>query len=102
MSNLMDFLCAIAISAPRARRMRITSIDVTPIIEGGRSSMAEVVDIAIPATAIAVAELLGLTVSRSVTDGVRVRRIARTEAEIAIARLQDYGFVTRIIEVNLD
>ena len=46
--------------------------------------MADIVDIAIPAKAQAAAEALGLVVSRSVTDGARVRRIARDEAEIAI------------------
>jgi hypothetical protein len=65
-----------------------------------RSAATEIVDIAIPANAQAVAEALGLTVSRSVTDGARVRGIPRDEAEIAIALLHDYGFIARIIEVN--
>jgi hypothetical protein len=65
-----------------------------------RSTETEFVDIAIPASAQAIAESLGLTVSRSVTDGVRVRRMPRDEAEIAIALLHDYGFVARIIEVE--
>ncbi len=63
--------------------------------------MADIVDIAIPANAQAAAEALGLVVSRSVTDGARVRRIARDEAEIAIACLRDYGFAARIVEVNM-
>jgi hypothetical protein len=65
-----------------------------------RSTETEIVDIAIPASAQAIAESMGLTVSRSVTDGVRVRRIPRDDAEIAIALLHDYGFVARIIEVE--
>jgi hypothetical protein len=59
-----------------------------------------VVDIAIPASAQAAAEELGLVVSRSVTEGMRVRRISRDEAEIAIACLYDYGFTARIVEVD--
>jgi hypothetical protein len=62
--------------------------------------VTEIVDVAIPANAQAVAESLGLVVSRSVTDGARVRRIPRDEAEIAIALLHDYGIVARIIEVG--
>lgn len=62
--------------------------------------MADIVDMAIPANAQAAAEALGFVVSRSVTDGARVRRIAREEAEIAIACLHDYGFAARIVEVN--
>lgn len=62
--------------------------------------MADLVDIAIPANAQAVAESLGLVVSRSVTDGARVRRITREEAEIAVACLHDYGFTARIIDVS--
>jgi hypothetical protein len=65
-----------------------------------RSAATEIVDIAIPANAQAVAEALGLTVSRSVTDGARVRRIPRDDAEIAVALLHDYGFVARIVEVT--
>jgi len=62
--------------------------------------MADIVDIAIPANAQAVAEALGLVVSRSVTDGARVRRITRDEAEIAVTCLRDYGFAVRIVEVD--
>ena len=62
--------------------------------------MDDIVDIAIPANAQRVAESLGLTVSRSVTDGARVRRMRRDEAEIAIACLRDYGFTARIIEID--
>jgi hypothetical protein len=62
--------------------------------------MADIVDIAIPANAQAAAEALGLVVSRSVTDGARVRRIARDEAEIAVVCLRDYGFAARIVEIN--
>lgn len=60
--------------------------------------MSDVVDIAIPAHAQAAAEALGLVVSRSVTDGARIRRITREEAEIAVACLGDYGIAARIIE----
>jgi hypothetical protein len=62
--------------------------------------MSDLVDIALPANALAVAESLGLVVSRSVTDGARVRRITREEAEIAVACLHDYGVAARIIDVN--
>jgi hypothetical protein len=62
--------------------------------------MDDVVDIAIPASAQAVAESLGLKVTRSVTDGARVRRILRDEAEIAVAYLRDYGFAARIVEID--
>lgn len=62
--------------------------------------MSDLVDIAIPANAQTVAELLGLVVSRSVTDGARVRRITREEAEIAVACLHDYGVAARIIDAN--
>ena len=64
--------------------------------------MTDLVDIAIPANAQGAAEELGLVVSRSVTDGARVRRIARDEAEIAVACLRDYGFAARIIELPGD
>jgi hypothetical protein len=62
--------------------------------------MADLVDIAIPGNAQEVAQAPGLVVTRSVTDGARVRRITREEAEIAVACLHDYGFAARIIEVN--
>ena len=60
--------------------------------------MSDLVDIAIPANAQSAAEALGLVVTRSVTDGARVRRMTRDEAEIAVACLHDYGFIARIIE----
>lgn len=50
------------------------------------------VDIVIPANAQAATEALGLTVSRSVTSGARVRQIPREDAEIAVACLSDSGF----------
>jgi hypothetical protein len=62
--------------------------------------VANFVDIAIPASAQTTAEDLGLVVSRSVTEGMRVRRIPRDDAEIAIACLQDYGFTARIVEID--
>ena len=62
--------------------------------------MTDLVDIAIPANAQPGAEALGLVVSRSVTDGARVRRIRRDEAEIAVACLHDYGVAARIIEID--
>jgi len=60
--------------------------------------MVELVDIAIPADAQPAAESLGLTVSRSVTTGTRIRQIAREDAEIAVACLRDWGFNARILE----
>ena len=62
--------------------------------------MADIVDIAIPANAQEVAQTLGLVVTRSVTDGARVRRISHEEAEIAVACLRDYGFAARSIEIS--
>jgi hypothetical protein len=58
----------------------------------------DIVDIAIPANTQGPAETLGLTVTRSVADGARVRRVSRDDAEIVIACLHDYGFVARIVE----
>jgi hypothetical protein len=60
--------------------------------------MSDLVDIVIPATAQSAAEALGLKVSRNVTTGVRVRRIPREDAEIAIECLRDWGFSARILE----
>lgn len=60
--------------------------------------MSDLVDIVIPAAAQSAAEGLGLKVSRSVTSGVRVRRIAREEAEIAVEYLHEWGFAARITE----
>lgn len=60
--------------------------------------MADLVDIAIPAGAQTAAEALGLRVHRSVTDGARVRRIPRDEAELAIEYLRAGGFSARIVE----
>ncbi|MBL6617516.1 MAG: hypothetical protein ISP45_26120 [Reyranella sp.] len=60
--------------------------------------MRDLVDIVLPAAAYAAAESLGLKVSRSVTSGVRVRRIAREEAEIAVECLRDWGFLARITD----
>jgi hypothetical protein len=54
-------------------------------------SMADLVDLAIPANAQAAAEALGLKVQRSVTSGARVRQIPREETEIAIECLRDWG-----------
>ena len=60
--------------------------------------MADFVDIAIPAAAKAAAEALGLVVHRSVTSGLRIRRIPRDEAELAVEYLSDWGFSARILE----
>jgi N6-adenosine-specific RNA methylase IME4 len=60
--------------------------------------MRELVDVVIPAGAQSAAETLGLKVSRSVTTGVRIRRISREEAEIAVECLRDWGFLARITE----
>jgi hypothetical protein len=62
--------------------------------------MTDLVDIAIPANARSAAEALGLNVSRNVTEGTRVRRIPREEAEIAVACLRDWGFSARIVEIT--
>ena len=59
--------------------------------------MADLVDLAIPANAQAAAEALGVTVHRSVTNGVRVRQIPREEAEIAVECLRDWGISARIL-----
>lgn len=58
--------------------------------------MTDLVDIAIPATAVAAAEALGLEVQHSITNGTWIRRLTRDEAEIAIACLRDCGFTARI------
>ncbi|GGF35133.1 hypothetical protein GCM10011611_46740 [Aliidongia dinghuensis] len=60
--------------------------------------MADLVDIAIPASAQPVAEALGLKVQRSVTSGARIRQIPRDEAELVIEYLQQSGFPARIVE----
>jgi hydrogenase maturation factor len=60
--------------------------------------MADLVDIALPAAAQAVAETLGLTVQRSVTSGARIRTIPRDEAELAIEYLREWGFTARIVD----
>ena len=60
--------------------------------------MTDLVDLAIPATAQAAAENLGLMVHRSMTNGTWVRRLPRDEAEIAAECLRDYGFAARIVE----
>jgi hypothetical protein len=60
--------------------------------------MRDLVDVVIPAAAQSAAETLGLKVSRSVTTGVRVRRIPRDDAEIAVECLRDWGFSARIVE----
>jgi len=62
--------------------------------------MSDLVDIVIPSQAQAAAEALGPTVTRSVTDGARVRRILRDDAEIAVVCLLDYGFAARLVEPN--
>jgi hypothetical protein len=60
--------------------------------------MADLVDIALPASGQAAAEALGLKVQRSVTTGTRVREIPREEAEIAVECLRDWGVSARIVE----
>lgn len=64
--------------------------------------MRDIVDIVIPAAAQSAAETLGLKVSRSVTTGVRIRRIPREDAEIAVECLRDWGFSVRITETSPD
>ena len=58
--------------------------------------MADLVDLAIPATA--AAKALGLPVHLDVTTGSRVRQIPREEAEIAVERLRDWGIAARILD----
>jgi hypothetical protein len=60
-------------------------------------SMADLVDLAIPAYAQAAAEALGLKVHRNVTSGAWVRQIPREEAEIAVECLRDWGISARIL-----
>ena len=61
--------------------------------------MGDLVDIAIPATAQAAAEALGLKVNRSITNGAWVRQLPREEAEIAVECLRDYGVSVRIVDL---
>ena len=67
-------------------------------IRDGEISMADLVDIVIPANGQTAAEALGLKVHRSVTSGARVHRIPRDEAEIAVECLRDWGVSARILE----
>lgn len=64
--------------------------------------MCDLVDIVIPAAAQPAAETLGLKVSRSVTTGIRIRRISREDAEIAVECLRDWGFSVRITNPSSD
>ena len=64
--------------------------------------MSDLVDVVIPAAAQSAAETLGLKVSRSVTTGVRIRRISREDAEIAVECLRDWGFSVRITDPSSD
>jgi hypothetical protein len=66
--------------------------------DNGEIRMVDLVDIAIPANAQAAAESLGLTISRSVTSGTRVRQIPREDAEIAVVCLRELGFSARLLE----
>jgi hypothetical protein len=92
----MDSLCRrldIGISdATRWRPKILTKFDDVEI------RMADLVDLAIPANALAAAEALGLKVHRSVTSGARVRQISREEADIAVECLRDWGISARILE----
>ena len=60
--------------------------------------MADLVDLAIPANALAAAEALDLKVHRDVTTGARVRQMPREEAEIALECLRDWGVSARILD----
>ena len=60
--------------------------------------MADLVGIALPATAQAAAETLGLAVQHSVTIGARIRDIPRDEAELAVEYLREWGFASRILD----
>jgi hypothetical protein len=61
-------------------------------------TMSDFVDIAIPVTAVAAAESLGVKVHRSITTGATIRHVPHDEAEIVLACLQDCGFSARILE----
>ena len=65
----MDFICCRRGYRRRDPGDRRTDSQLCRRIGFGRSAMADIVDIAIPAKAQAAAEALGLVVSRSVTDG---------------------------------
>ena len=60
--------------------------------------MTDLVDMAIPSSAQAAAESMGLAVQRSMTNGTWVRRLTRDEAEIAAECLRDFGFSARIVD----
>jgi hypothetical protein len=96
----MDFLCRGRDIGRAFQPASLPDFASGPCIGVWEIRMSDLVDIAIPANAQAIAESLGLVVSRSVTDGVRVRRIMRDEAEIAVACLHDYGVAARIIDIN--
>jgi hypothetical protein len=71
-------------------------------VSKGEVSMADLVDVALPAHAQVAAERLGLTVQRSVTSGTWVRRLPRDEAEIAVECLRDFGFSARIVDIAFE
>ena len=96
----MDFLCRGRDIGHAFQTVSRPVFECGPCIGVWEIRMSDLVDIALPANAQAVAESLGLVVSRSVTDGARVRRITRDEAEIAVACLHDYGVAARIIDTN--
>ena len=60
--------------------------------------MADLVDVAIPANALAAAQQIGLIVHRSVINGLRVRQIPRDEAELVVDYLREWGYAARILE----
>ena len=92
----MDSLCQILDILSLARtKLRPKFSDQ---IRDGEIRVADLVDLAIPTNAQAVAEALGLKVQRSVTSGARVRQIPRDEAEIAVECLRDWGISARILE----
>jgi hydrogenase maturation factor len=92
----MDFLCLCLDIWPHGRDK--VAPEILDQIRDMEIRMADLVDLAIPANAQAVAEALGLKVHRSVTSGARVRQIPREEAEIALECLRDWGISARILE----
>jgi hypothetical protein len=74
-------------------------LSVTRILEV-EISMADLVDLDLPAISQAAAEALGLKVHRDVTTRSRVRQISHEEAEIAVECLREWGIAARIVEAS--
>jgi len=81
--------------SPRQPKRECT--DLICHIEDGETPVRDLVDIAIPSSAQAAAETLGLRVIRNISSGAWVRNIPRDEAEIAVECLRDWGIAARIV-----